>query len=61
MLISLIINFIIILPVFNKVNSIFKKIIKVDKGIKLRYNSLRKQKEVGKSQEFTRSIVERRL
>jgi len=32
----------------------------VDKKISLVYNNLCKQKEVGKSQEFTGSIVERR-
>lgn len=40
----------------------FKKLCKksVDKEISLRYNNLCKQKEAEKSQEFTRSIVERR-
>ena len=42
---------------FNK----FKNYVKsVDKEISLRYNNLCKQKEVGKTYWFTRSIVERR-
>ena len=43
---------------FNKFKKLCKK--SVDKEFSLRYNNSCKQKEVGKTYWFTRSIVERR-